>query len=55
MMVSFTGAWRDDPAMERLQAVMEAGPPVVFVNGMSKANPSPEEVEEIFRRTRSGS
>jgi hypothetical protein len=38
----------------RTGALMEAGPPVVFINGMAKANPSPEEVADVFQRTRSG-
>ena len=41
----------DRTGMKATEAVLEAGPPVVFVNGLGKANPSPDEVAEVYRRT----
>ena len=38
----------------RVMSVMNGRIPIVYVNGKAKANPTPEEVETEFRRSRSG-
>jgi len=35
--------------------VLNDGPPIVFINGMAKAAPSPEEVADIVQHRQRGS
>jgi hypothetical protein len=52
--VSFRWNTRDPDARastDRAQAVLRDGPPVVFVNGMAKSNPSADDVARVLQRT----
>jgi hypothetical protein len=56
--ISFQWDVRDADAQanyKRTTAVLNDGPPIVFINGMAKAAPSPEEVADIVQHRQRGS